>query len=349
MTFEERIALASGYDIPRVIRGGWQLAGDHGPIDEARVDDDFLAAYDAGLTAFDCADIYTGVEARIGAFRQAVTARFGPERLKRLKVHTKFVPDLEVLPRIDRAYVRSIIERSLSRLKVERLDLVQFHWWDYAAPRWLDTALWLGELRDEGKIDLIGGTNFDTAHVEALAAAGAPLKTLQVQYSILDRRPAATMAAACARLGVTLLCYGSLAGGFLGERWLGRSEPPAPTNRSLIKYRLIIADFGGWALFQQALAALDRVARRHRVTISAVAARWTLDQPGVGAVIIGARNNDHLAETVAIGSLRLTDADRAEIAAVLAASTPLAGDVYALERDRTGRHGAIMKYGLNSD
>ena len=347
MTFDERIALAPGYEISRVIRGGWQLAGDHGPIDEARVEEDFLAAYDAGLTAFDCADIYTGVEARIGDFRRSVSARFGAERLKRLKVHTKFVPDLDVLPRIDRAYVRTIIERSLSRLKVERLDLVQFHWWDYAQPRWLDTALWLGELRDEGKIDLIGGTNFDTVHVEALAAGGAPLTTLQVQYSILDRRPAATMAAACARLGVTLLCYGSLAGGFLGERWLGRDEPSAPTNRSLIKYRLIIEDFGGWELFQSALATLNRVARRHGVTISAVAARWVLDQPGVGAVIIGARNNAHLAETVAVGALRLTGSDRAEIAAVLASSALLEGDVYALERDRAGRHGAVMKYSLN--
>ncbi len=347
MTFDERTVLAPGYEISRVIRGGWQLAGDHGPVDHAALDDDFLAAYDGGVTTFDCADIYTGVEERIGDFRAAVAARFGAGRLARLKVHTKFVPDLAILPTIDRAYVRSIIERSLRRLRVERLDLVQFHWWDYAVPGCEQTALWLAELQAEGKIDLIGGTNFDTPRLEALVAAGVPVKTLQVQYSLLDTRPEAAMVAACGRLGVRLLCYGALAGGFLSERWLGAPEPEALTNRSLIKYRLIIEDIGGWALFQDLLRALAAVAARHGVTIPAVAARHVLDRPGVAAVIIGARGGDHLAATLAIGALRLTDRDRADIDAVLARRAPLAGDVYALERDRAGRHGAVMKYNLN--
>jgi aryl-alcohol dehydrogenase-like predicted oxidoreductase len=346
-TFDERVTLAPGYQASRVIRGGWQLAGDHGPVDEASLDADFLAAYDAGLTAFDCADIYTGVEERIGAFRAATSAKYGAERLARLKVHTKFVPDLDVLPRIDKAYVRGVIERSLRRLRQERLDIVQFHWWDYAAPRIVETALWLKDLQAEGKIDLIGATNFDTAHLEAMIAAGVPVKTLQVQYSLLDHRPAGAMAAACQRLGVTLLCYGSLAGGFLGERWLGAPEPETLTNRSLIKYKLIIDDWGGWALFQALLATLARVAARHGVTISGIAARHVLDRPAVGAVIIGARTGEHLARTVAIGRVALTAEDRAEIDAVLAQSRPLAGDVYTLERDRTGRHGSVMKYNLN--
>lgn len=348
MSFDERISLAPGYEISRVIRGGWQLAGDHGPIDHAALNDDFLAAYDAGLTTFDCADIYTGVEERIGAFRAAVADRFGAERLARLKVHTKFVPDLAILPTIDRSYVRSIIERSLSRLKLERLDLVQFHWWDYAAPRLLDTAAWLVELQAEGKIDLIGATNFDTAHMEALVASGVPLKSMQVQYSLLDDRPAAKMVAAGARLGVQLLCYGSLAGGFLSDRWLGAPEPEVLTNRSLIKYKLIIDDIGGWDWFQDLLRALAGVAARHGVTIAAVAARHVLDRPQVAAVIIGQRSGEHLAPTLAIGSLRLTDRDRAEIDTVLARRKPLEGDVYTLERDRNGRHGAVMKYNLNS-
>jgi aryl-alcohol dehydrogenase-like predicted oxidoreductase len=346
-TLGERFALAPGYEISRVIRGGWQLAGDHGPVDEAALDADFLAAYDAGVTAFDCADIYTGVEARIGAFRAATLAKHGAARLSRLKVHTKFVPDLAILSRIDRAYVRGIIERSLTRLSQERLDLVQFHWWDYAIPGFEQTALWLRELRDEGKIDLIGATNLDTPHLEALLRAGVPVKTLQVQYSLLDARPAGAMTAACQRLGVSLLCYGALAGGFLGERWLGAPEPETLTNRSLIKYKLIIDDWGGWALFQTLLETLARVAARHGVTISAIAARHVLDRPAVGAVIIGARTGEHLARTVAIGGVALTGEDRAEIDAVLARGRPLAGDVYSLERDRTGRHGAVMKYNLN--
>jgi aryl-alcohol dehydrogenase-like predicted oxidoreductase len=348
MSFTETSDLAPGYAISRVIKGGWQLAGGHGAVDTASVGDDMLAFYQAGITAFDCADIYTGVEEMIGAFRETTLRRLGADALSRLKVHTKFVPDLEVLPRIDRAYVRGVIDRSLARLKMERLDLVQFHWWDYAAPRLVETGLWLEELRREGKIDLIGATNFDVAHLEALVTGGVPIKSLQVQYSLLDDRAAGAMTETCARLGVKLLSYGALAGGFLSGRWLGKPDPQGTLeNRSLIKYRLIIEEFGGWALFQDLLRVLDGVARRHESTISAVAARHVLDRPQVAAVIVGARSREHLAETLAIGDLRLEDEDRAEIATVLARRQGPTGEVYALERDREGPHGAIMKYNLN--
>jgi aryl-alcohol dehydrogenase-like predicted oxidoreductase len=348
-SFSETFNLVPGYTISRVIRGGWQLAGGHGRVDRGAVEGDLLAYYQAGITTFDCADIYTGVEEMIGAFRAEMLRRLGATALDKLKVHTKFVPDLEILPRIDRAYVRSIIDRSLKRLNVERLDLVQFHWWDYATPRCIETALWLTELQKEGKIDLIGATNFDLAHLKAMVETGVPLRAMQVQYSLLDDRPAHAMAAEAQKLGVTLLCYGSVAGGFLSERWLGKPEPQDTLqNRSLTKYKLIIDDFGGWPLFQDLLATLKRIATRHGVDIAAVASRWALDQPGVGAVIVGARNREHLPATLRIATLRLADEDRVGIAAVLALRQGPAGEVFALERDRDGRHGAIMKYNLNA-
>jgi aryl-alcohol dehydrogenase-like predicted oxidoreductase len=343
--------LAPGYSISRVIRGGWQLAGGHGPVDRAAAIAGFDLWYESGIVAVDCADIYTGVEELVGEFRAALLARRGGEALRRLKVHTKFVPDLSVLPKIDKAYVRGIIERSLRRLRAERLDLVQFHWWDYTIPGWVETAHWLEELRREGKIDLLGGTNFDAAHLEAMITAGVPIKTMQVQYSVLDARPAGAMAALCERLGVSLLCYGSVAGGFLSEKWLGRPEPDLNTleNRSLVKYKLIIDDFGGWAAYQALLATLDSLAKRHKVGLSTIASRYVLEQKAVAAVIVGARSADHLEENLAIGRLRLDAADLAEIDAALAGRKGPLGEVYALERDRTSPHGAIMKYDLNKE
>jgi aryl-alcohol dehydrogenase-like predicted oxidoreductase len=347
--YAETFDLAPGYAISRVIRGGWQLAGGHGAVDRAAVEGDLLAYYQAGITTFDCADIYTGVEEMIGAFRVETLRRLGAAALDKLKVHTKFVPDLEILPSIDRAYVRTIIERSLKRLNMERLDLVQFHWWDYAIPGCIETAVWLTELQKEGKIDLIGGTNFDLAHLKAMVEAGVPLKSMQVQYSLVDDRPARAMAAEAKKLGVALICYGTVAGGFLSERWLGKPEPKGTLeNRSLTKYKLIIDDFGGWPLFQELLATLKRVAKRHGVDIAAVASRWALDQPDVAAVIVGARNREHLPSTLSIGSLKLTEEDRGAIAYLLARRKGPAGEVFALERDRSGRHGAIMKYNLNA-
>ncbi len=349
MTPIERREIAPGYEISRVIKGGWQLAGGHGAIDRAAAIADMGAYVAAGITTFDCADIYTGVEEMIGAFRRETARQGGTAALARLKVHTKFVPDLEGLASIDRTAVRRSIERSLQRLAVERVDLVQFHWWDYAAPRYVEVALWLAELQREGKIDLIGGTNFDCAHTGELLAAGVPLRTMQLQYSVLDDRPERGFTALAAAHGIVLLCYGTVAGGFISERWLGVPDPGmALENRSLVKYKLIIDDLGGWAWFQALLAALDGVARRHGVDIAAVAARCVLDRPQVGAVILGVRNRAHLATHARLSSFALDDADRAAIAAVSAQRTPLAGDVYALERDREGPHGRIMKYDLAS-
>ena len=342
--------LAPGYSISRVIRGGWQLAGGHGPIDRDRALDDLIAAFDAGVFTFDCADIYTGVEELYGAMRARLVATRGAASASRLRVHTKLVPDLSILRTIERRDIEAIIDRSLRRLKMERLDLVQFHWWDYAEPRWLEALSWLDDLRAKGKVRLIGGTNFDTAHVRAIVEAGIPLASMQVQYSVLDRRLENGLSALCRAHGVGLICYGSVAGGFLSDRWLGQPEPAQPlANRSLVKYKLIIDDFGGWTLFQELLCALRRVADRRHCDIATVASRFALDLPGVAAIIVGATSRAHLAANAAAGALKLTDRDRSEIEAVAAKRQGPEGDVYQLERDRTGRHGSIMKYELNAE
>jgi aryl-alcohol dehydrogenase-like predicted oxidoreductase len=338
-----RIAIAPGYDISRIVKGGWHLAGDHGAIDREQALLDMAAFVDAGITTFDCADIYTGVEALIGQFR----ARY-PDLARRAQIHTKFVPDLKELRNVDADYIERAIDRSLDRLRMERLDLVQFHWWDYGVPGAVDAALTLARLREKGKIANIGVTNFDVPHLRAILDAGVPVVSLQAQYSLLDQRPEGGMIDLCRQHHVALLCYGTVAGGFLSERWVGRHEPGSElTNRSLIKYRLIIEDFGGWALFQELLTTLERIAVKHRCDIATVASRAVLDRDQVAAVIVGATNASHLGAHRRIETLTLDAADRDAIQAVLRRSRGLQGDVFALERDRNGRHGRIMKYDLN--
>ncbi len=344
----QKFQLTPGYEISRVIRGGWQMAGGHGEIRSDEAMADMVAFADGGITTFDCADIYTGVEELIGRFRPHYRNLRGQEALDRLHVHTKFVPDLDILQHIRKQHVESVIDQSLRRLKTERLDLVQFHWWDYGMPLWLDAAHWLEELRRAGKIRHIGGTNFDTEHLTAIIDGGVPLVSMQVQYSLLDRRPERTMVSALAGHGVSLLCYGSVAGGFLSDRWLGAAEPREPLeNRSLTKYKLVIDDFGGWDLFQSLLQALRDVADRHGTDVATVASATVLMRPAVAGVIVGARNRAHLASNLAISDISLTPEDMDRIDAVLVSATPLSGDVYTLERDRIGRHGSIMKYNLN--
>ncbi len=337
-----RIQISPDYSISRVIKGGWHLAGGHGEIEPDKAIADMARFVEAGITTFDCADIYTGVEELIGAFRRAY-----PSLARQIQIHTKYVPDLSMLPVLTPKDVERGIDRSLRRLGVERLDVVQFHWWDYAAPRYVETALALDRLRAAGKIAHVSVTNFDTPRLNELLAAGVRVLTHQVQYSLIDHRPAEAMVPLCAENGVSLLCYGALAGGFLSARWLGRLEPAGLTNRSLIKYKLIIDDLGGWDLFQALLRALDGVARRRGATIAQVAARLVLERPAVAAVIIGATSAAHIEEHQAMFAVNLDADDLAAVDRVLSHRQGPQGDVYDLERDRHGRHGAIMKYELN--
>jgi aryl-alcohol dehydrogenase-like predicted oxidoreductase len=338
-----QVELAPGYAISRLIKGGWHLAGGHGSVDPAQACRDMAAFVESGVTAFDCADIYTGVEELIGRFRREY-----PDHARRIRVHTKFVPDLDRLATVDAAAVEAVIDRSLARLGLERLDLVQFHWWDYAVPRYVEVALQLERLRRAGKIDRIGVTNFGTPELRAMVSAGVPVLAHQLQYSLLDDRPEHGMVEFCRANGIALLCYGTVAGGLLSERWLGRPAPEEPlANRSLTKYRLIVEEFGGWEPFQRLLATLQRIGTRHGCDIATVATRAMLDRPGVAAAIVGATSTAHLAAHERIGRLQLDADDHAAIAAATAQRRGPPGDVYTLERDRAGPHGRIMKYTLN--
>jgi aryl-alcohol dehydrogenase-like predicted oxidoreductase len=195
------VALSADYDISRVIRGGWQLSASHS---QAVSDDpigDMVAFADAGITTFDCADIYTGVEEAIGQFRTHYKNIRGADALARIRVHTKFVPDLAILPNITKPYVERVIDTSLKRLNVEQLDLVQFHWWNYAIPRWLETAGWLEELRKAGKILRIGhmGDIKNGDIIGCISAIGEGIHRFQPQ-AISELQLERAMAMTCSRI-----------------------------------------------------------------------------------------------------------------------------------------------------
>lgn len=348
MAVVERLRLTPDYSISRVIKGGWQLAGGHGDIERERALDDMRLYAEAGITTFDCADIYTGVEELIGEFLRRHQRAMRDGQLPDIQVHTKYVPDLDALPTLTRRDVEAVVDRSLQRLGVERLDLVQFHWWDYDIPGYVEAAWHLEALRKAGKIRHIAVTNFDVPHLEEILEAGVPVVSNQVQYSVLDRRPERGMVDLCDRRGISLLCYGTVAGGFLSDRYLGVTEPVPPfENRSLTKYKLIIDDLGGWPLFEQLLAALKGVALKQGVSLATVATRYTLQKGGVGAVIVGARHARHLPDTLRLFSFVLDEGDLDTIERLTERAQGPAGDVYSVERVKGGKHAIIMKYNLN--
>ena len=344
----ERFELAPGYSVCRVINGLWQLSDGH--RSESVQHDEalrgLLRLVDAGFTTFDCADIYLGVEELLGRLvRELKRSKGDPAAIE---IHTKYVPDRSALATLQKTEVAAAIENSLTRLGVERLDLVQFHWWNYDQPKYVDVAGWLTELRDEGKIRNLGTTNFDLPHLRELITAGIPIVTNQAQYSLLDRRAGQALTEFCSSHGVRLLCYGVLAGGFLSEQYRHATEPQPPfDNRSLAKYKLIIVEFGGWSLFQELLGILAGVGAKHSAPMASVATRWVLEQEGVAAVMIGTRSDAHLDDTRQAFSFRLDDEDRNRISSILERAKGPLGEPFELEREPDGPHARIMWTDLN--
>jgi uncharacterized repeat protein (TIGR04076 family) len=341
----ETITIAPGYTISRVAKGNWQLATRHSaPYAQDDAIEDMRRFVEAGINAFDCADHYVGVEDIIGAF-----SRRYPALGRQLRVSTKYTPDQERLSCLRRGDVELAVDTSLRRLNVERLDLVQFHWWDYEVPGYVEAMHWLKELQQAGKVAHLGTTNFDVARLREVTASGVKLLTNQLQYSLLDHRPEHGMSEFCRANDIRLLCYGTLAGGFLSEKYLGQPEPVPPyANRSLVKYRLIVEEFGGWGAYQALLRTLAGIASKHRSNISAVAARYVLDKPQVAAALVGAKDSRHLDDTLAIFELGLDADDRSRIAAHVDKAPGPAGDCYELERVKGGRHARIMQTNQNT-
>jgi aryl-alcohol dehydrogenase-like predicted oxidoreductase len=342
--------LVPGYEISQVIKGGWQLAGGHGEINQNQAIEDMFTYAEQGITTFDCADIYTGVEEMIGEFRRQYLSRYGAQKLSHIHVHTKFVPDITILPTITKQYVTDIIDRSLARLGVDQLDLVQYHWWDYDVPKYVETALYLQELQKAGKIRSLSVTNFDVPRLQEFVDQGIVITSTQNQYSVLDQRPEHGLVEFCQAHDIKILCYGTVAGGFLSERYLGQPEPEEPLeNRSLVKYKLIIDDFGGWELFQELLRTLKTIADKYHVSLTNVAERYVLDKPQVAGIIVGARNALHLSDTLKVFNFTLDADDQAQIAKIVGQLPGPEGDTYSLERIKGGRHASIMKYNLNKE
>jgi aryl-alcohol dehydrogenase-like predicted oxidoreductase len=323
-----RFSFAADLSICRILNGMWQVSGAHGAIDPARAVEAMFAYHDAGFTTWDLADHYGPAEDLVGNFRRQFAARpgarYGAGRLPESQAFTKWVPRPGAMTR---RIVEDAIAVSLRRMGTDRLDLLQFHWWDYGDQRYLDALRHLADLQGEGKIRHVALTNFDTERLQIIARHGIPILSNQVQYSLVDRRPEARMAAWCGAHGVTLLTYGTLLGGLLSEKYLGRPEPGRGelTTASLQKYKQMIDAWGGWSLFQELLLVLKGIADKHRVGIANVGVRYVLDRPAVAGVIVGARLGlaEHIAANARTVSLALDPADLAAIEPVLARSRDL--------------------------
>ena len=322
MTSPDRISLGETLTISRALVGLWQVADieKEGAIIDPEEGAAHLVAYaQAGFSTFDMADHYGSAELIAGALLKRSQADLRPV------ICTKWCPKPGPMTP---AVVRAGIQERLDRLGVERVDLLQFHWWSFEHPAWLDALHEMVEIQQEGLIGELGVTNFDAAHLQVALSDGIPLVSNQVPFSLLDRRAAGPLSTLCAQTGVRLLAYGTLAGGFLSERWLGKPEPTDIADWSKMKYKRFIVAAGGWDVYQSVLQTAARIAAKHKVSVSNVATRWVLENEAVAGVIIGARLGEaqHMSDNAKLFQFALDADDHANLEVAFAATSALPGD-----------------------
>lgn len=343
-----RIELTPGYEISRVLNGLWQLSPGHslnGPLDIDDIKYAFSQLVDLGFTTFDLADIYIGAEDVLGEFLSDLRHGHGltPDDIQ---IHEKYVPDYDVLRTVSFADTERIIDRSLSKLGRDYIDLIQYHWWDYDINRYVDVASNLVKLQEKGKIRHIGVTNFDTEHLKALVDGGIPVISCQSQYSVFDRRVERQMIEYGKTAGIQQICYGTLAGGFLSERYrtiMTNGQELNPETRSQVKYAQIIDASVGMDGYRKLLDLLHDIAREHNVHIAQIATRYILEKQGVAATIIGIRNSRHVDDNAKIFSFELTQEDIERIDTFLAQYPTVPGEPYELERNPNSIFRSIIR------
>lgn len=302
----------------------WQVSGGHGDIDPESAISEMFSYHDAGLTTWDMADIYSPAEEYFGEFRKRLEEQRGKDEAAKVQGLTKFVPNPGPMTR---SIVERYIEKSIKKMNVKSIDVLQFHWWDYTDTGYLDALHHLTNLCDEGKIRHLGLTNFDTDRMEIMIEQGFKLVSNQVQYSIIDQRPQIKMVPFCQKNKMHLLTYGTLCGGFLSKQYLGKTEPTGSEldTYSLQKYKNMIDAWGGWNLFQELLTVLNQIAIKHGSSIANVATRYILDKPAVAGVIIGARLgiSENRQDNLKVFSLQLDKEDDEKIKSVTSKSKDL--------------------------
>ena len=313
-------------NIPPVIIGLWQIADierKNATFNPASVVENMEAYLDAGLNFFDMADHYGSAEIIAGLLYKK-----RKEEGKSLPVlATKWVPKPG---HNSKDMVKDAVTLALNRLQVDQLDLLQFHAWDYTDPSWIETLFYLDELRKEGYIKALGVTNMDTVHLKMAIDSNIPIVSNQISHSLFDQRAVHKMIPYCLENQVRVLCYGTVAGGFFSNKWLGKEEPSIedlPTW-SLMKYKRFQEEVCDWNQFQDLLKQLDAISKKLDFSIAQLASLYIKEEFHCNSVIIGARLGEleHITENKQVSNMSLDEESKGAIAALINEFKSVNGD-----------------------
>ena len=296
--------------------GGWSFAW--GPQD----DNDSIAAMnhavELGINWIDTAAIY-GLghsEEVVGRFLQGKSQSERPFVFTKCgMVWDKKKPLDEPKRTLSPDSIRRECDASLKRLRIDRIDLYQFHWPDAESGTPVE-ASWrvMEDLQQQGKVRAIGVSNFDASLLRKIEPLGH-VQSLQPPFSLIRRDVAAVEIPWCNANRTGVICYSPMQAGILTESFSVEKVKNMGDN----DWRKRSANFQTPRIEKNIALrnALIPIARRHDTTVSAVAVAWTLAWPGVTGAIVGARSPSQIDGWIGAATLALTAADLDEIAVAI--------------------------------
>ena len=283
--------------------------------------DDYVAA---GGNFFDTADIYSaGVsEEIIGRWLKA-----HPTEARQVVLATKGRFPMGQGPNElgnSRRHLREALDASLKRLGVDHVDLYQIHSYDPLTPM-EETLRFLDDAISAGKISYYGFSNYLGWHITKAAFTArinrfAAPATLQPQYNLLARDIEHETVPACQDVGMGLLPWSPLGGGWLAGKYKRDQTPTGATrlgedpNRGMEAYGPRNAKEKTWAI----LGAVEDVAKAHGASMAQVSLAWLAQKPAVTSVILGARTSSQLKDNLGAGDLVLAEEEMHKLDAVSA-------------------------------
>jgi len=281
-------------------------------LDEAASLPFFKAAVEAGINFFDTADVYSQGES------ERVTGKALKEYAKRhevviaTKVHGVMGSDVNNRG-LSRKHIMDAIDRSLTRLGVDYVDLYQIHRFDPETPI-EETLEALNDVVRAGKARYIGASSmYAWQFMNMLATSRAhgwtPFVSMQPQYNLVYREEEREMLPLCREMGVGVIPWSPLARGFLA----GDRETPGEGETE----RARTDEFAPRLYYREpdhaVVEAVGEVARARGVPNTQVALAWVLSKAGITAPIVGASKAHHLADAVAALEIKLTDEEVAAL------------------------------------
>jgi aryl-alcohol dehydrogenase-like predicted oxidoreductase len=298
---ETRELGTSGIHITPIITGTWQAGKSQWVgVEDAETIKAIRAAFDAGITTVDTAEVYGG-----GHSERVVAEALSDVRDQVVYATKVFANHLKY------EQVLAACAQSLQNLKTDRLDLYQIHWPSGAFKSEVvpieETMRALTELKQQGKIRAIGVSNFSQAQLEEAAQYGR-IDSLQPPYSLFWRYVEKDAVPYCVEQKISIIAYSSLAQGLLTGKFGPDHSFPPEDNRA--KNKLFQGE-----TYQRAQAALEKlrpIADRYQTSLGNLALAWLIAQPQANA-IVGVRNAAQAVDNAKAGEIKLTDADIAEI------------------------------------